>query len=68
MENKYTITIKNNENGEVLLEKKVNAIIAGIAAGDDASAVLLKGTHDEMIIAVNMVQDELDRLFEDDDI
>lgn len=63
---KYTIIVKKNETDEVLLEKGVNALIAGIAAGEDASSILLQGTHEEMIIAINMVEAELDRIFEED--
>lgn len=63
---KYTVIIKNN-NGEVLLEKEVNTMIAGIASGNEASSIILKGTEDELVIAINVVQSEIDRIFERSD-
>ena len=63
---KYKITVKNNETGMVLFDKETNALIAGLAADKDASSILLQGTQDEMVIAINMVQEELDRIFEED--
>lgn len=66
MEPKYTIIVKKKDTDEVLLEKDTNALIAGLVAGEDASSILLQGTHEEMIIAINMVQNELDRIFEND--
>lgn len=66
MEIKYTIIVKKKDTDEVLLEKDTNALIAGLVAGEDASSILLQGTHEEMIIAINMVQNELDRIFEND--
>ena len=62
---KYTITIKNEE-GKVVFEEQTGAMIAGIANGQEASAIVLKGTEDELIVAVNMVQSEIDRLFRED--
>ena len=66
MEIKYTIIVKKKDTDEVLLEKDTNALIAGLVAGEDTSSILLQGTHEEMIIAINMVQNELDRIFEND--
>ena len=66
METKYTVIVKKKETGEVLFEKDTNALIAGAVAGEDASSILLQGPHEEMIIAINMVQNELDRIFEED--
>jgi len=63
---KYTVIIKSNTTNEVLFEKDVNAMVAGLAAGNDASAIILKGTQDENIIAINVVQSEIDRIFEGD--
>ena len=61
---KYTVIIKSNTTGEVLFEKGLNTMIAGIASGNDASAIILKGAEDEIIIAINVVQNEIDRIFE----
>ena len=61
---KYTVIIKNNTTGEVLFEKEINTMIAGIASGNEASSIILKGTEDEVIIAINVVQNEIDRIFE----
>ena len=66
MEPKYTIIVKKKDTDEVLFEKDTNALIAGLVAGEDASSILLQGTHEEMIVAINMVQNELDRIFEND--
>ena len=60
---KYTVTVKENETGKILFESEVNAMIAGIAAGNDASSILLKGTIDEMLIAMNVVQNECGRVY-----
>ena len=61
---KYTIFVKDNESGEVVFEKQTNAMIAGLAGGDDASSILLKGSHDEMLVAMNIVQNECNRVYE----
>lgn len=61
---KYTVIIKDNTTDTEIFNKETNAMIAGLAADDDASAILLEGTEDELIIAVNVVQNEIDRLFE----
>ena len=62
---KYTIFVKDNESGEVVFEKQTNAMIAGLAGGDDASSILLKGSHDEMLVAMNIVQNECNRVYEE---
>ena len=63
--NKYTVIIKSNETDEVLFEKEISTMIAGIASGNDVSSIILKGTHDETIIAINVVQSGIDRIFEE---
>lgn len=62
---KYKVTITNNETNEIVFEREVNAMIAGLAAGDEASSILLKGTHDEMLVAMNVVQNECNRVYEE---
>lgn len=59
----YTIIVKDNKTGETLFEREANAMIAGIAAGNDASSILLKGDSDEMLIAMNVVQNECNRVY-----
>lgn len=61
---KYTVIIKSNETDEVLFEKELNTMIAGIASESEASSIILQGTQDETIIAINVVQSEIDRIFE----
>ena len=63
---KYTLIIKKNETQEILFEKGINTMIGAVATGNEASAVLLKGTDDELIIAVNVVQQEIERVFRED--
>lgn len=63
---KYTIIVKNNETGEVVFEKETNSMIAGLAGGDDASSILLRGTHEENLVAMNIVQNEMGRMYEED--
>ena len=62
---KYTIIVRNNESGEVLFEKETNSMIAGLAGGDDASSILLRGTHEENLVAMNVVQNEMNRMYEE---
>ena len=62
---KYTIIVRNNESGEVLFEKETNSMIAGLAGGDDASSILLRGTHEENLVAMNVVQNEMTRMYEE---
>lgn len=62
----YTVIIKKKETGEVLFEKDTNAMIAGLATGDDASSILLRGEHEENLIAMNVVQNEMNRMYEED--
>lgn len=62
---KYKVTITNNETNEIVFEREVNAMIAGLAGGDEASSILLKGTHDEMLVAMNIVQNECNRVYEE---
>ncbi len=62
---KYTIIVKKKETDEVLFEKDTNVMIAGLASGNDASSIILKGSQDETIIAINVVQSEIDRIFEE---
>ena len=61
---KYKIIVKNNETEEILFEKDVNAMIAGLTSKDGASSILLRGTHREMLIAMNTVQNEFNRVYE----
>lgn len=61
---KYTIILKDNVSGEEVFSKEVNAVIAGMAADEDASAILCRGTEDENILAVNLVQNEIERLMQ----
>lgn len=62
---KYKIIIKNNETGETIVDTNANAMIAGIAGGDDVSSILLRGTHEEMLVAMNIVQNECNRVYEE---
>ena len=62
---KYKVTITNTETNEIIFEREVNAMIAGLAGGDEASSILLKGTHDEMLVAMNIVQNECNRVYEE---
>ena len=62
---KYTIIVKNNDTQEIVFEREVNAMIAGLAGGDEASSILLKGSHDEMLVAMNIVQNECNRVYEE---
>jgi hypothetical protein len=64
---KYTIIIRNNETNEVVFEKEANAMIAGLAGEDMPSSILIKGTHDENLMAMNIVQNEFNRIYEDED-
>ena len=63
---KYTIIVKKKETDEVLFEKDTNVMIAGLASGNEASSIVLRGSQDETIIAINVVQGEIDRIFEED--
>lgn len=63
---KYTIIVKNNETGEVVFEKETNSMIAGLAGEEDASSILLRGTHEENLVAMNIVQNEMGRMYEED--
>lgn len=63
---KYTIIVKKKETDEVLFEKDTNVMIAGLASENDASSIILKGSQEETIIAINVVQSEIDRIFEED--
>ena len=62
----YTVIIKKKETGEVLFEKDTNAMIAGLALGEDASSILLKGELEENLVAMNVVQNEMNRMYEED--
>lgn len=62
---KYKVTITNTETNEIIFEREVNAMIAGLAGGDEASSILLKGSHDEMLVAMNIVQNECNRVYEE---
>lgn len=66
METKYTIIVKKKDTGEVLLEKDTNAMIGALTVGDDASSILLRGTHEENLIVMNVVQNEMNRMYEDE--
>ena len=63
---KYTIIVKNNETGDVVFECNVNAAIAGLTGSDGASSILLRGTHEELLVAMNVVQNEFSRIYEDE--
>ena len=66
MEAKYTIIVKKKDTGEVLLEKDTNAMIGSLTVGDDASSILLRGTHEENLIVANVVQNEMNRMYEEE--
>ena len=66
MESKYTIIVKKKETGEVLLEKDANAMLGALTVGDDASSILLRGTHEENLIVANVVQNEMNKLYEEE--
>ena len=63
---KYTLIIKKNETQEILFEQGMNTMIGAVATGNEASAVLLKGSEDELVIAINVVQQEIERVFRED--
>ena len=63
---KYTVIVKNNESGKVVYEKETNAMIAGLTCGEDASSILLRGTHEELLVAMNIVQNEFNRVYEEE--
>ena len=64
---KYTITIKDNEKGDVIFEQDFNAMVGALALDERGSTITLKGDEEETILAVNLVDDALNRLFEEDE-
>ena len=66
MESKYTIIVKKKETGEILLEKDANAMIGALTVADDASSILLRGTHEENLIVANVVQNEMNKMYEEE--
>ena len=63
---KYLVKITDTETGKVILEKEVNSMVAGVAAGDEPSAVTLRGTHEENLIAMNFVQVAMEAMYKED--
>jgi len=62
----YVITVTKKETGEVLFQKDANAMIGALTVGDDASSILLRGTHDENLIVANVVQNECNKMYEEE--
>lgn len=64
---KFKIIIRNNETGKTVLKRNTNAMIAAMSAGEDGGecSILLRGTHEEMLTVMNLVQNEINRIYED---
>lgn len=62
----YVITVTKKETREVLFQKDANAMIGALTVGDDASSILLRGTHDENLIVANVVQNECNKMYEEE--
>lgn len=64
---KYTITVKDNENGRTVVSTQANTVIGALVSESGASTIVLEGTVDEKIAAVNLVQHVITRIFEEDE-
>lgn len=67
---KYTVTIKDNESGEILQNHECNAIIGGVSLADDgaASIIVTSCTGKELICAYKATQIAMDKMLEDNPI
>ena len=67
---KYTVTIKDNETGEILQNHETNAIIGGASLADDvtASIIVTSCTGKELIAAYKATQKAIDKIVEDNPI
>lgn len=61
---KYRVVVLESATGNTVFSRDVNAMIAGLANGDEVSSVLLSGTEDEMMLCINVVQSEIDKAME----
>ena len=64
---KYTITVKDNENGRTVVSTPANTVIGALVSESGASTIVLKGTECETVAAVNLVQHVITRIFEEDE-
>ena len=64
---KYTVTIKDNESGEIIQELECNAIIGGVSMGDGGSASLINVscTVGELLAAYKASEKAMFRVVED---
>lgn len=64
---KYTITIRNNETGKVILDRDAGAIVGATVEGNDGVAIQLKGSDEETALAINLAEDAINGIFESED-
>ena len=63
---KYTITIRNNETGKVILDREAGAIIGAMAEGADGVAIQLEGSEEETMLAINLTEDAINGIFNEE--
>ena len=61
---KYTITIRNNDTGKVILDRDAGAIIGALAEDNDGICIQLEGSDEETALAVNLAEDAINGIFE----
>lgn len=67
---KYTVTIKDNESGEILQNHETNAIIGGVSLADNSvvSLIVTSCTGKELMGAYKATQKAMDKIVEDNPI
>lgn len=67
---KFTLTIKDNESGEILQNHECNAIIGGVSLGnpDAASIIVTSCTGKELFSAYKATQKSMNKVVEDNPI
>ena len=64
---KYVITVKEKETDKIVISTEANAVVGAVISENGASTIVIEGTVDETIAAVNVVQHAITRLFEEDE-
>ena len=67
---KYTVTIKDNETGEILQNHECNALIGGVSLADNgvASIIVTSCTGKELLGAYKATQNSIEKIIEDNPI
>lgn len=63
---KFRVTIKDTENGNVVFDGDVSAMVASAVSGGEPISIILRGDHEDNLLAMNFVDVAMEAMYKED--